>query len=81
MKRTTKPKGWTHCLYSIVNPLTDHILLCGFFEIHENVLDSRSLFNGDLVRKDVKTLVRLHGVSINHHPSFPTVVVESLGHI
>lgn len=49
-RAASKPEGRTHCLDSVVNPLTDHILLGGFFEIHENVVDSRSLSRRDLVR-------------------------------
>jgi hypothetical protein len=64
-----------------MDPLTDHILLSGFLEIHENVVNSGSFPERDFVRYGVETLVRLHSIGIDHDAPLPTMTVELLGQV
>jgi hypothetical protein len=54
-ERTHGPRG-------IVDPLADHILLSGFSEIHEHMVNSCSLSEGGFVGYGSETLVYLHGI-------------------
>jgi len=58
-----------------MDPLTDDILLSGFLEIHESVVNSCSLSKGDFVCDGIETFVRLHGICIDHNAAFPAMIV------